>query len=94
VLLCLVSKASGRRAAGTLALRRRRETIGKDGDIKSPVQASEKPFTLDTPQAAKSKKTKFEGAFVQLSHIGFLILALIPKSRISRDIGNHAAKST
>jgi hypothetical protein len=80
LLLCLVSEASGRRAPGTLASRRKREIIGKDGDIKSSGQASKEPFTLGISQAAESKKATFERVFVHLSHNNFLTLVLILRS--------------
>jgi hypothetical protein len=81
VLLCLVSEKSGRRATGTLASRRKREAIGTDGLVKSPGQASKKPFALGTSKTGESKKAKFERVFVQSSRNDLVNVVLLPKSR-------------
>ena len=80
MLLCLVSEKSARRAAGTLASRRKREAIGTDGLVKSPGQASKKPFAVGTSKTGESKKAKFERVSVQLSGDDLVTIALIPYS--------------
>ena len=94
MLLCLVSEKSARRAAGTLASRRKREAIGTDGLVKSPGQASKKPFAVGTSKTGESKKAKFERVFVQSSRNDLVNVVLIPKSRSLASPDIFAAKTS